>query len=198
MDRVIKKFKPAAQKTCLDVRAKNCDKVALPASLVNNPTINAYVDANHNIFFHTGLLTHAASDEEIGAVLAHEYGHVFAGHIEKSETNAALGGLVGIVAGTVIADATGTTDPQIATDIIAGSMDAGRQSGGFAFSAKYELEADYYAALILKNAGTDLEHGKNLLVRLARANAGSSETGSSGWGERARLMATPTPQTTGA
>ena len=65
LDRVIKKFKPAAQKTCLAVRAKNCDKVALPASLVNNPTINAYVDANHNIFFHTGLLTHAASDEEI-------------------------------------------------------------------------------------------------------------------------------------
>ena len=43
LDRVIEKFKPAAQRTCFAVGARNCDKVALPASLVTDPTINAFV-----------------------------------------------------------------------------------------------------------------------------------------------------------
>ena len=193
LDRVSSKFKAAAWQTCHDVGARNCEKVMMPVSLVDDPTINAFVDANHNVYFHTGLITHAASDEEIGAVLAHEYGHVFAGHIDKSETNAAIGLLAGLAAGTAVASASGTTDAQTATDIITGGMAAGSQFGSLSFSPQYELEADYYAALILANSGTDLDHGKDLLVRLARSGPSNVGDAPGMWGIRARVMAATHP-----
>ena len=65
--------------------------------------------------------------------------------------------------------------------------------GATANSPQYELEADYYMALILENAGIDLEHGKALLVRLARAGSDSVTPEQSGWGVNARLMATTHP-----
>ncbi len=126
-------------------------------------------------------------------MLAHEYGHVFAGHIDKSQTNAGLGVLAGIAVGAAIASATGNSDPEVATDIITGGANAGRDAGWLAFSPKFELEADYYAALILENAGIDLDDGKDLLLRLGRATTGYSGTNSGGWGEGARLMATTHP-----
>ncbi len=62
--------------------------------------------------------------------------------------------------------------------------------GATANSPQYELEADYYMALTLEHAGIDLEHGKALLVRVARASRDSENSEQGRWGVNARHMVT--------
>ena len=185
LDRAYDKIVGPARTTCRAVGGSNCTKVYTPIEIVNDPAINASVDATHNIRVYAGLLTHAGSDEEIAVVLAHEYGHIFARHIEKQQQNAGLGMLVGGAIGIAIAAKTGI-------DVTKESMEVGSGAGALAYSPESELEADYYAALILENSGIDLDYGRDLLIRLTRtARSGGTRAGA--WGEKARLMATTHP-----
>ena len=183
LNRVIEKIASPASRTCLKVRAQNCSAISKPITIVDDPTINAFVDAQNNIGVHGGLLTYASSDEEIATVLAHEYGHIFAGHIERREENSGLGVLAGVLGGVAVVAAGGP-------NVIQEAGDSGQQWGSMVNSKEFELEADYYAALILKNAGVDLDHGRNLLIRLARTSQGQP---AGGWDGDARLMATTHP-----
>lgn len=63
--------------------------------------------------------------------------------------------------------------------------------GAGAFSQQYELEADYYAALILNEADIHYGHGSDLLKRLARTSEGSPSAGA--WRDKARLIASTHP-----
>ena len=183
LNRVIEKIASPASRTCLKVSAQNCSAISKPITIVDDPTINAFVDAQNNIGVHGGLLTYASSDEEIATVLAHEYGHIFAGHIERREENSGLGILAGVLGGVAVVAAGGP-------NVIQEAGDSGQQWGSMVNSKEFELEADYYAALILKNAGVDLDHGRNLLIRLARTSQGQP---AGGWDGDARLMATTHP-----
>ena len=183
LNRVVEKIGASASRTCLKVSAQNCNEISKPISIVDDPTINAFVDAQNNIGVHGGLLTYASSDEEIAAVIAHEYGHIFAGHIERREENAGLGVLTGLLGGLAVVAVGGP-------NVIQEAGDAGQQIGFRVNSKEFELEADYYSALILRNSGIDLEHGRNLLIRIARMSQGHPE---GGWTGDARLMATTHP-----
>ncbi len=111
----------------------------------------------------------------------------FADHIAKSNQNAELGA-AGAFLVTVLGEFNEMNDDEVeelAQDVYV--------MGATANSPQYELEADYYMALILENAGIDLEHGKALLVRLARAGSDSVTPEQSGWGVNALLMATTHP-----
>ena len=182
LNQVIEKIGPTAYRTCLDVGALNCGQVKNPVFILDDDRINAFVDEKHRVSVHAGLLTHAASDEEITAVLAHEYGHIIADHIRKRQANAGVGFLAGALTGVAVTAATGV-------NVTEEGMEAGQKLGGFAYSQAFELEADYYSGLILEKAGIDLRHGQNLLIRLARTSQGSTGT----WEKNAKLMATTHP-----
>jgi predicted Zn-dependent protease len=49
--------------------------------ILNNPTFNAFVIDGRNIYMHTGVLTAAATPNQVIGVLAHETGHITAAHI---------------------------------------------------------------------------------------------------------------------
>ena len=136
LDRVVARILPAARTTCAEVSAWNCDKINQPIRIIDDPAINAFVDPQHQISAHAGLLVHAASDEEIAAVLAHEFGHVFARHIEKQQGNATIGMLAAAAAGLAIAGTTGV-------DVTKEAMEAGYKIGATAYSQASELEADW-------------------------------------------------------
>lgn len=194
VDRIVNRIGPAARETCRDVGAMHCGAIGGPIEIVEDSSINAYVDNQYRIGLHTGLLIHASSDEEIAAVIAHEYGHVFANHFEKQAANAGSGSLWGGLVGlAILAASDGYIDADTATDIMEDSMSIGLYAGGLAFSQQFELESDYYAALILDNAGIDLDAGRDLLIRLARASEGDTSRGTGAWGTDARLMANTHP-----
>ena len=186
LQRVEERISDAAVATCLMTNAVDCERVRQRATIVPDMDINAWVDRDLVIGVHAGLLAYAGSDEEIAAVLAHEYGHVFARHFDRQDTNAGIGALAGLAV-ELAAAYSGYLDPETAGDLTT----AMGQAGATAYSQQFELEADYYAALILDKAGIALDHGNSLLMRLARTSQGSANAGE--WQNRARLMATTHP-----
>lgn len=194
VDRIVNKIGPAARETCRAVGAMHCGRIGGHIEIVEDSSINAFVDSEYRVSLHSGLLIHASSDEEIAAVVAHEYGHVFANHFEKQAANAGSGSLWGGLVGlAILAASDGYIDADTASDIMVDTMSIGLYAGGLAFSQQFELESDYYAALILDNAGIDLDAGRDLLIRLARASKGDTSHGTGAWGTDARLMATTHP-----
>ena len=78
--------------------------------LVKDPALNAFVTAGNQMFMNTGLLIKAESPAEVIGVIAHETGHIAAGHVSlRTETveNSTLIALAGTLAGVGLAIATG-------------------------------------------------------------------------------------------
>ncbi len=185
LSRIIVKLGPALVKTCQLTRATNCWTIPDAVhniSIVQEPSVNASVDPNHRIQVTSGLMHKAGSDGEIAAVIAHEYGHVFAGHFNRQSENAGMGALAGILIASVMAAETGV-------DQFEEWRSLGAQAGAGAYSQQFELEADYYAALIMLNAGMEPSAGQDLLLRLARQSQGMA----SGWGRLGSMMANTHP-----
>lgn len=53
--------------------------------LVNDTTLNAFVVGGTTMFVHTGLLLNATHSDQVTGVLAHETGHLMAGHILRAQ-----------------------------------------------------------------------------------------------------------------
>ena len=51
--------------------------------IVINPQYNAFVMSDNMIYIHSGLITASENMEEVAGVLAHEIGHIAAGHIPR-------------------------------------------------------------------------------------------------------------------
>ena len=51
--------------------------------LVNSKTINAFTTGGHHLYIYNGLFQLCKSEDELAAVMAHEYGHVYSRHVQK-------------------------------------------------------------------------------------------------------------------
>src|SRR3954466_1871221 len=73
---------------------------------VNSKTLNAFTTGGEHMYIYTQLFETARTEDELAAVMAHEYGHVYARHVAKGMNRqytalaaaAALGG-AGYLAG---------------------------------------------------------------------------------------------------
>src|SRR5439155_9553533 len=73
---------------------------------VNSKTLNAFTTGGNHMYIYNQLFQECQSEDELAAVMAHEYGHVYARHVAKGidrqyaalAAAAALGG-AGYVAG---------------------------------------------------------------------------------------------------
>jgi predicted Zn-dependent protease len=120
--------------------------------LVNDPSINAFVAGGQRIYVHSGLINAADNANEVQGVLAHELGHIAAGHIislygayEKSTTIALLTTLLGVAAAVAGAG-----------EAAMGAMALGQQAalGSFlTFSRQQEASADAAGVQFLSKAG---------------------------------------------
>lgn len=73
---------------------------------VNSKTLNAFTTGGTHMYIYTELLKTCRTEDELAAVMAHEYGHVYARHVHKGMNRqygvyagAALAGIGGYVAG---------------------------------------------------------------------------------------------------
>jgi predicted Zn-dependent protease len=77
--------------------------------LVENTTLNAFVAGGQNIFLHTGLILDTDTPAELQGVIAHETGHISAGHLFRSQAAMEDAGLQVMLANILgIAAAIGT------------------------------------------------------------------------------------------
>ena len=116
-----------------------------------------------------GMIEAVENPDEMAFVVAHELAHIVAGHIDKRNRNAFLGGLLGAFV-DVLACGGRVVCPTRSTR-------AGMAAGATAFSVEFEEEADYFAALFLIRAGFDSEVAAGLWLRMASASGlGYSQT----------------------
>jgi predicted Zn-dependent protease len=50
---------------------------------VNSKTLNAFTTGGEHMYIYNELFQECQSEDELAAVMAHEYGHVYARHVEK-------------------------------------------------------------------------------------------------------------------
>jgi predicted Zn-dependent protease len=126
---------------------------AIRVYLVNDPGLNAFVTRGLRMFIHTGLLIRAEDPLQVVGVIAHETGHLAAGHTatrgerERASLNTVIASYVVGLAGAL---ATGR--PEIATAAIAGGQDIALKNL-LSYTRSQESAADQYAIRLLNGTG---------------------------------------------
>ncbi|MEL6238665.1 MAG: M48 family metalloprotease [Pseudomonadota bacterium] len=67
------------------VEASELDPGNVEVVLINDSSINAFVAGGQIVYVHTGLINAAETANEVQGVLAHELGHITAGHVARFE-----------------------------------------------------------------------------------------------------------------
>lgn len=134
------------------VEASELEPENVDIVLINDPSINAFVAGGQVIYVHAGLLNAAETANEVQGVLAHELGHITAGHVVRfnERTSAANGiSILSLLIGVGAALA-GAGDAAI------GAIMAGQRAalGSFlAFNRNQEAATDLAGARYLSGAG---------------------------------------------
>jgi len=150
--------------------------------LINDGSINAFVAGGQAIYVHTGLIGAAESANEVQGVLAHELGHITAGHVVRfnERTKAANGiSILSLLLGVGAALAG-------AGDAAMGLIAAGQQAamGSFlSFNRDQEAATDLAGVRYLSGAGIS---GKGMIkfferLRGNEIRAGYSQTDEAGY-----------------
>jgi len=136
------------------MEAAGLDPRAVTIGLIGDPSINAFATLGQRIYFFSGLIVAADDVREVQGVLAHELGHVAAGHavrFNEGISPASNISILSLVVGAALI-AAGAGDAGMA------AMMAGQQAaqGKFlAFSREQESRTDQAAAGYLEKAGVD-------------------------------------------
>ncbi len=145
--------------------------------LINDPSINAFVAGGQAIYVHSGLISAADTANEVQGVLAHELGHITAGHAVRFEERTKVANKISILSlllgvGAALAGA---------GDAAMGIIAAGQQAamGSFlSFNRDQEAATDLAGARYLSGAGIS---GKGMItffekLRGNEIRAGYSQT----------------------
>ena len=136
--------------------------------------VNAAATRGNFVFVWTGMLRKIGGDGELAAVLAHEIGHVLAGHTQPTpaeEAGQIMADVTGQVTGTVIA----SQGPYGALGQVAGAV---AQQAVKALivnpeSQRKELEADHIGLFLMADAGFDPREAIALWTTLAQSTGDS-------------------------
>ncbi len=126
---------------------------AIDVYLVQDSSLNAFVGPGLDMFIHTGLLMRAESPLQVIGVIAHETGHLAAGHTAMrvgSMRTASSTVILSYVLGLGAALATGR--PEVASAVISGGQDVALK-GLLSYTRSQESAADQAAIRLLNGTG---------------------------------------------
>lgn len=126
--------------------------------LLRDEDINAKADGK-NIIIYTGMMRFVENDDELAAVMAHEFAHNLMGHIKAQRKNATYGRLFGMAL-DAIAESQGLSSDGEITSIA-------EEIGVSTYSIDFEKEADYIGMYVLARAGYNLSKAGNLWRRMS-------------------------------
>jgi predicted Zn-dependent protease len=122
---------------------------------VNSKTVNAFTTGGEHMYVYTGLLQLCQDENDLAAVVAHEYAHVYSRHVQKGTQRqyAILGtALAAGVAGAVAGGKEHATEYGTAAG---GAALMAGQLFGMGFTRSDEGEADQYGFIFYTRAGWD-------------------------------------------
>jgi predicted Zn-dependent protease len=127
--------------------------------LVNSKTLNAFTTGGESMYIYNQLFQECKTEDEMAAVMSHEYAHVYCRHVAKG-MNRQIPLLVGgALAGGAAGYALGGKDNK--TEAAAAGAGLGAVAGQFAnmgFTRGDEAEADKYGFWFYTHAGWDPNH----------------------------------------
>ena len=126
---------------------------AIKVYLVRDPSLNAFVTTGLRMFIHTGLLMRAEDPLEVIGVIAHETGHLAAGHTvtrQDAVRSATTTALASTILGFAAALATGRGE--FASAAVRGGQDIAVK-GLLSYTRGQEAAADQYAVDLLNGTG---------------------------------------------
>ncbi|HBD12210.1 MAG TPA: hypothetical protein DCZ13_08690 [Porticoccaceae bacterium] len=126
-----------------------------PAILTREDSLNAYADGDR-IYITTGMYRFAQSDQDLQAVIAHEFAHNSEGHLEKKMGNYLLGSILDVAAAVY----------GINTQGVFG------QAGAGLYSKDFEREADYVGMYYLARSSIDTANVRSFWRRMAVEHPG--------------------------
>ena len=179
VNRIDERLRPAAIRVCQRSfrDPESCPKLLRSRTIevrVNDDRINAFVGDKYDLVLLGGLIARAGSDDEIAAVLTHEYSHALLRHPQKAMSNRVGGMLIGMAIG--IAVGAKTDNP----DFISLGEQVGIEAGNLVFSRSMELEADHLGMFILHEAGYDIRAASQFHIRMGNIQSGGATTGPKG------------------
>ena len=120
---------------------------------------NAAATRGNYIFVWTGMLTSIRNDAELATVIAHEIGHVLAGHTAPdphAEVSRMIAGVAGAVTGHTVSSRGGGPLANIASSLVEAAIEAVLINPT---SQSRELEADHIGLFLMADAGFDPSSG---------------------------------------
>lgn len=122
---------------------------------VNSKTLNAFTTGGEHMYIYNELFQQCKSEDELAAVMAHEYGHVYGRHVHKGMNRQyAILGAAALAGGAGYALGEGDNRGTYAS-AAAGAAMVGGQLFGMGFTRKDEAEADALGFDFYTHAGWD-------------------------------------------
>ncbi|WP_431280626.1 M48 family metalloprotease [Humitalea sp. 24SJ18S-53] len=159
LQRVAGRLTQAAQPFCQAELRRGC---AFVVDLADQPQANAFATGRNQVVVTTGMMRLLENEDELAAVVAHEFAHHIAEHISEGSWRTQVGALAGAAAGAIATEALGI---DIGLERI--GAQAGAQAGRLSFSKADEREADYLGAYIMARAGFDLARAGTIWAKLS-------------------------------
>jgi predicted Zn-dependent protease len=134
-------------------QAAGLNPQAIDVYLVNDSALNAFVLPGLDMFIHTGLLMRAETPLQVIGVIAHETGHLAAGHtVTRGDSlrRANRGVIASYVLGLAAAIVSGR--PEVARAVISGGQDIVLK-GLLSYTRSQESAADQAAVRLLNGTG---------------------------------------------
>ena len=125
---------------------------------VNSKTLNAFTTGGEHMYIYTELFQKCKTEDELAAVMSHEYAHVYSRHVQKG-TQRQYGVMGAAVAAAGLGYLAGGKEhgADYASLFGGGAAMAG-QLAGATFTRKDEDEADKYGFVFYTRAGWDPDH----------------------------------------
>ena len=139
--------------------------------IIIDPTYNAFVAGEMTIYIHSGLLVDARSTEEILGVIAHELGHLKAGHVpRRQEAIREASGATALAAIAALALTAGGAPGDAAMGVIIGGSDQAKRRvlGSF---RRDESVADELGLRLLDEAEVSSRGLAEMMRRMAAQRA---------------------------
>ena len=152
------------------VKAAGYPPGAIAVRIIIDPNYNAFVAGKQIIYVHSGLLLDAQSTEEIIGVLAHEIGHLKAGHVPRRDAAIADANSANALAAlAAIAVAAGGGGDAAAGVLIGGQDQATRK---LLQTIRYdEAVADELGLSLLDETGISASGLRDMMQRMAAQRA---------------------------
>jgi predicted Zn-dependent protease len=152
------------------VKAAGYPPGTIAVRIIIDPNYNAFVAGKQIIYVHSGLLLDAQSTEEIIGVLAHEIGHLKAGHVPRRDAAIAAANSANALAALAAIAVAGGGGGDAAAGVLIGGQDQATRK--LLQTIRYdEAVADELGLSLLDKTGISASGLRDMMQRMAAQRA---------------------------